>query len=185
MKNLLLILFLLYAITTNGQYSKSGIVEVPNLKSTQIYNQSKEWFFTSFKSAKSVIDVDVINEKIMGKGIATISYNIKSGKSIVPVQNPIDIIISIDIKDGKYRYKVETPFEFINYDSSALERSDFVIDSAINSIPGNALLGKKYREEMKENAKIGIVERAKQIKEIINGLEKSLINHIKESSNNW
>ena len=42
MKNLLSILFLLSVIITNAQYSKSGIIEVPGMKSTQIYNQSKE-----------------------------------------------------------------------------------------------------------------------------------------------
>ena len=184
MKNLLSILFLLSAIITNAQYSKSGIIEVPGMKSTQIYNQSKEWFFTSFKSAKSVIDVDVINEKLMGKGNATISYNQKSGKYIVPVQYPIDINISIDIKDGKYRYKVETQVEFYD-DSSASERANFIIDSSLKMTPGSGLLGNRIRLEMKENVRIGIVEKAKQVKEIIEGLEKSLKNHIKSSSDNW
>jgi hypothetical protein len=38
---------------------------------------------------------------------------------------------------------------------------------------------------MKENVRIGIVEKAKQVKEIIEGLEKSFKNHIKSSSDNW
>jgi hypothetical protein len=102
----------------------------------------------------------------------------------VPVQYPIDINISIDIKDGKYRYKVETQVEFYD-DSTASERANFIIDSSLKMTLGSGLLGNRIRLEMKENVRIGIVEKAKQVKEIIEGLEKSLKNHIKSSSDNW
>ncbi len=184
MKHVLSLLLIFCAFTSDAQYSKSDIVEVPNLKANQIYNKSKEWFFISFKSAKSVIDVDVQNEKLMGKGIATISYTQKSGKYVVPINLPFDINISIDIKDGKYRYKIETQIEYYD-ESTALERSNIIVDSVMKVTPGSSLLGKKFREDMRENTRVGIVEKARQIRENIESLERSLKKHINSTSDNW
>ncbi len=184
MRHILSLILILSAFSSDAQYSKSDVIEVPNLKANQIYNKSKEWFFISFKSAKSVIDVDVQNEKLMGKGIATISYTQKSGKYVVPVNIPFDINISIDIKDGKFRYKIDTKLEYYD-ESTALERSNTIVDSVLKATPGSSLLGKKMREDMKENTRLGIVEKARQIKENIESLERSLKKHINSTTDNW
>ena len=183
MKKLLVFLMVLVSFVSYGQYSKSGIVDVPNMKSEQIYRQSKEWFFNYFKSAKAVIDVDVPNEKLMGKGNNTIKYYLKNNPYLIQI--PMDIIITIDIKDEKYRYNIETTMGYTTDELGATQKANNMIDSVMKVTPGSFLLGKKFREEMKENTLYSIHETNKQIKETIDGLEVILKGSIKEKKDNW
>lgn len=185
MKKLLLLIVVLFSLNSYGQYNKFGIVDVPNMKSDQIYKQTKEWFFNTFKSAKAVIDVDIPNEKIMGKGIGTISYVQKISNISVPTKILMDIIITIDIKDGKYRYNIETPYYYFSNENLAIERSDKIMDSVWKVTPGSWVVSKKMKEEMKENTLKSIHEQNTQVKSTIDELEIILKNSIKEKKDNW
>ncbi len=179
------LLFSLSTLIGYGQYSKNGIVEVPNMKSEQIYPQVKEWFFTMFKSAKAVIEVDVPNQKVMGKGNTYINLESKMGKQIIPFQVPMDIIINVDIKDGKYRYNIETTMGYTTNPESAVQRAEYLTDSILKVTPGSYLLGKKFREDMKENTYNTVIQTTTQIKQTIDGLELLLKSSIKEKKDNW
>ena len=185
MKKIVTSFFIFFFIQTNAQYSKSGIVDGLNLKSSQIYNQSKEWFFTNFKSAKAVIEVDVINEKLMGKATTIIAYNTKSGKYIVPIQKPMDLNITIDIKEGKYRYNIETQFKYYNEEEITIEMTSNYIDSILKITPGSGIIGNKGRQELKETTRLNLIEESKQIRDRINGLEQILKSSIKINNDNW
>jgi len=185
MKKLLVFSMVLVSYVSYGQYTKSGIIEVSNMKSEQIYRQSKEWFFNSFKSAKSVIDVDITNEKLMGKGVSHISYISTINNIDVPIVLPMDIIITIDIKDGKYRYNIETPHFWTTDENAVVERTNKMLDSVWKVTPYGWMVSKKLKEEEKKNTIKSIREQNLQVKSTIDILEKSLISSIKEKKDNW
>lgn len=181
----IVLIFLFLFIQTNAQYSKSGIVDGLNLKSSQIYNQSKEWFFANFKSAKTAIEVDVINEKLMGKATSIIVYNAKIGKNIVPIQKPLDLKITIDIKDGKYRYNIETLSKYYNEEEITIVMTSLYVDSILRITPGSSFIGNKVRQELKEITRLNLIEESKQIRDKINGIEQILKSSIKINNDNW
>jgi len=85
-----------------GQTTVSEIVKVDStLKKATLFSNGLTWFAYQFKSSNDVIQMkDLESGKIIGKGI--FEYVTQNGKSI-----PRHIVITLTVKDGKYKYDIE------------------------------------------------------------------------------
>ena len=87
----------------DGKIFYEGIVETPNLTKVDLYNNAKQWFVDYFKSSKDVIqNEDKDQGRIVGKGIIFISRKDNGSKG----DYNDEITIQVDVKDGKYRYRI-------------------------------------------------------------------------------
>ncbi len=87
----------------DGRIVYEGIVETPNLAKMDLYNNAKQWFVDYFNSSKDVIqNEDKDQGRIIGKGIIFIY------RKTISINGAYDdrITVQIDLKDGKYRYKI-------------------------------------------------------------------------------
>jgi hypothetical protein len=120
-----------------------------NQKASEMYVRAKSWIALNFKSANDVIQADITNEKIIAKGVSKNYITTKYGNQIINVPYDIGIIVTFDIKEGKYRYNVQTTESTAEVPTP--ERAEAMVDSIIRVTPGGGLIGKKGREAMKLN----------------------------------
>lgn len=82
------------------------IVTVDNTSKDELYNRGKIWFARSFKSSMDVVQLDdKENGKIIGKGIISFENpGLKIGKN---ASGYFEFMITIDIKQNKFRYTIE------------------------------------------------------------------------------
>lgn len=159
MKYLIVIILIASSIFSNaqlvidsviGKYSISEVIQT-DLNSHELYTLGKEWFALNFKSANAVVQLDVKDEKIIGKGVSTIHIIHEISKISIPLT--IDLVVTLDFKDLKYRYKVEcnsyhyTPVS-MEEEAAPLEESyRKSLDSALKaSGVGSLMYGKKARD---------------------------------------
>ncbi|WP_121811000.1 DUF4468 domain-containing protein [Mucilaginibacter kameinonensis] len=87
--------------STTNQVTYKQIIQVPGVSAIDIYNRSREWFATTFKSANSVLQLqDKDAGKLIGKGVFSHSYPLNAG---VFENYTIGFTINITVKEGKYR----------------------------------------------------------------------------------
>ncbi|MFN8347473.1 MAG: DUF4468 domain-containing protein [Spirosomataceae bacterium] len=84
----------------------SEVIEVPNVSKDELYLRANTWLSRAFKSAKAVIDVqDKEAGKIIAKGnVMTIIKVPLVGKQEA---GAVEMTITIQTKDGKYKYTVD------------------------------------------------------------------------------
>jgi hypothetical protein len=113
MKKLILILFLL------PLFAKAQKIELPLKDSTIMYEEiisvkdsgatadkmftlAQSWFANTFNNSKSVLRVnDRVSHQLIGKGSELFENGIGYNPSVY-----LNYTIAVDIKDGKYRYRV-------------------------------------------------------------------------------
>ena len=103
MKRLLMFIIpLCFIQISQGQTIVSEVITVDStLKKSTLFSNGLTWFAYQFKSSKDVIQMkDLESGKIIGKGI--FEYVDQHGKSI-----PRHILITLSVKDGKYKYDIE------------------------------------------------------------------------------
>lgn len=72
------------------------------ISADKLFTLAQTWFANTFKSSKSVLQVnDRVSMKLIGKGTASYSNGVG-----VDAISYISYTIAVDIKNGKYRYKV-------------------------------------------------------------------------------
>lgn len=92
------------------------VVKVEGATKDELYVRAREWFARSFKSSKSVIQMeDKEAGKIIGKGSSSGLYTVLM--STVPYK--LDFTVSITVKEGRYRYEI-SPFDTQNSSSEGL-----------------------------------------------------------------
>ncbi|MBC8319089.1 MAG: DUF4468 domain-containing protein [Bacteroidetes bacterium] len=98
----LFIILLSFTLMTLGQTIVSEIIVVDSTqKKSTLFSNGLTWFAYQFKSSNDVIQMkDLESGKIIGKGI--FEYVDQNGKSI-----PRHILITLAVKDGKYKYDIE------------------------------------------------------------------------------
>jgi hypothetical protein len=89
--------------STSGDVTYKGVIEVPNATASELYSRAKTYYLKSFKNANSVIQADVKDVQVSGKGVLLLSTSRKSGLFSQPEQFPVTI--EIRVKDGRYRYE--------------------------------------------------------------------------------
>jgi hypothetical protein len=124
-------------------------VVTTNQKASEMYVKAKSWIALNFKSANDVIQADIPNEKIIAKGISKNYLTSKYGNQIINIPYDMGIIVTFDIKEGKYRYNVQTTESLAEVPTEG--RAEAMVDSIIKVTPGGGLIGKKTREAMKLN----------------------------------
>ena len=78
------------------EHMYKSVAEV-SLSKEQIYKRTLQWISKSFKSAKSVIEYQDMEEgKIIGNGATSFFY-------LGITEYPVLFTMAVDIKDGKYR----------------------------------------------------------------------------------
>lgn len=82
------------------------VVQVDSiLSSKELYQRARSWFAESYRSAQDVIQMDdKENGKIIGKG--SIKYNSNVFIASEGTRGWIRYTISIQVKDGRYRYEI-------------------------------------------------------------------------------
>jgi hypothetical protein len=88
-----------------NQVTYKQIIEVPGVSAGEIYNRSREWFATTFKSANAVLQMqDKEAGKLIGKGNFSHAYLVSAG---VVLNYIIDFTVNVTIKEGKYRVIID------------------------------------------------------------------------------
>jgi hypothetical protein len=91
-----------YPLNENGEAEFVEVVEV-DLQQKTLYANAKEWVATTFGDYKSVIQFeDDENYKLILKGLSKVPY---IGK-IFDKEEKVGYIVTIECKDGKYRYRI-------------------------------------------------------------------------------
>jgi len=176
----ILFLFILTMFTCARSFSQEVIVT--NQKSSEMYSKAKSWVAVNFKSANDVIQADIPNEKIIVKGISKNTLISKYGDKDIPFPWELGIVVTFDIKEGKYRYSVETSESPIDILSD--ERAEYMVDSVLKVTPGGGMIGKKGRESMKVN----MINIQDQKNKVIKGNIESTASSIKSfmlKNDNW
>jgi len=97
--------FLITLLIVNASLGQTIVTEIvkvdSTLKKSTLFSNGLSWFAYQFKSSNDVIQMkDLESGKIIGKGI--FEYVDQNGKSI-----PRHIIITLTVKDGRYKYEIE------------------------------------------------------------------------------
>jgi hypothetical protein len=117
MKTLFTLSFALLCLTSTAQSTKvklpitDGLLSYEKVitldssyKAQMLYKSAKTWFVNTFHNAKAVIQSeDQMNGRFLAKCIMPINASIWCNGSITP---EIGMYIQIDVKDGKYRYRL-------------------------------------------------------------------------------
>jgi len=129
MRTLLIVFLTLLYITANAQDTskvKLPLIDsylqyqnVVTLDSTYsestLYKATKTWFVNMFKSAKYVIQSeDQVNGRFLGKAEVLVPAGLLIYGSVAP---EIKFYLQLDVKRGKYRYKIYN-FSYAFYDMS-------------------------------------------------------------------
>ncbi|MGB5024739.1 MAG: DUF4468 domain-containing protein [Saprospiraceae bacterium] len=86
--------------TKDGNIYYEQIVNVDSVDKNQLFNAARIWFSNTFKSAKSVLDLDDRNTgRLIGNGNLTYSTSLQK----VYGERRASFKIDITLKDGKYR----------------------------------------------------------------------------------
>ncbi|GAB2528122.1 DUF4468 domain-containing protein [Rufibacter soli] len=101
----------------DGVITYEGVVDMGESKSKDIlYKAARQWFVETYKDANAVLQMDdKADGKLIGKGLHP--YSFVNGVNISEVK--LSFIVNIDVKDGKYRYKLYS-FSGENKNSSLL-----------------------------------------------------------------
>lgn len=103
-----------FPFDASGKIVYSSVIEDEGQSKDELYLKTKYFFVNTFKSANNVIQMDDKEAGILiGKGSQRIMVDLKK------VSVPVDVLftIQIEIKDGKYQYKIYD----ITFDNSAGE----------------------------------------------------------------
>ncbi|MGI4820263.1 MAG: DUF4468 domain-containing protein [Janthinobacterium lividum] len=94
--------------STTGKVSYQGVVQVPGATQASLYANAKKWFATAPGPTKIVLDTDNPTAgKISGKTSELVMQNFLGAN----VQVPLWRTITIQVKPGRYRYKI-TDYSF-------------------------------------------------------------------------
>jgi hypothetical protein len=100
-----------------GKLYYEGVVDVPaTSKQADLYRTGRTWFVDTYVDAKEVLQLDdKADGKMMGKG--RYKYSFLNGINISQVL--MRFTLALDVKDGKYRYRMYN-FEGDNTNTSML-----------------------------------------------------------------
>jgi hypothetical protein len=89
--------------STTGKVSYQGVVQVPGATQASLYANAKKWFATAPGPTKIMLDTDDPKAgKISGKTSELVMQNFLGAN----VQVPLWRTITIQVKPGRYRYKI-------------------------------------------------------------------------------
>lgn len=111
-----------------GRVTYTGIVQVDDVSSDELYNRAKRWFVDTYKSGKDVIQLDdKENGEIIGKGFFEEMWMVTfyGGQNVNVWQT-----IKVQMKDGRYRYEI-TDFRMKYFVSASQYTSSSNVDVAL------------------------------------------------------
>lgn len=104
---------LIISLKTNAQTTSDlyfinsyTVIKCDSAESNEIRRAIKEWISNGFRNARNVIEIDE-ETKISVKGMDKFSRQYNYGPHIHTFQGYIHFRIDFEIKDGKFRYKVD------------------------------------------------------------------------------
>ncbi|MBP9946337.1 MAG: DUF4468 domain-containing protein [Vicinamibacteria bacterium] len=81
------------------------VVQTEGKSADQLYSAALAWFPTAFKSGKAVLDVqDKAAGKLIGKAVER--WEAPALLARTPLSGAVSYLVTIDVKDGRYRYTV-------------------------------------------------------------------------------
>jgi len=128
-----------------------------------LYRKAKEWFVNSFNSGKDVIQLDDASTgKLIGKSFFIVNTLERDASGdLVHYDNSVWFTITINVKDGKYRYII----------------SDFIVEYHYKQpgIPLETLLVQLSSEAVGTGSKLDFqLTPKKRIKDLIASLKKAM-----------
>jgi hypothetical protein len=174
MKNIVLIIFLFFSISSNcqtilpvdnesGKVTYKDVVSVDSVTAGDLYRRAKAWFAESYGSSKEVIqNDDPSTYTIQGKGIFKSTYTI-AGSTYD--WGRINYVITIACKDGRYKYIITNYYhDYPGYPSYAI--------GEVTNTMTCGLLRKKDVESIKEQVDI---QSKLLVQSLYTGMHKTLI----------
>ncbi len=92
----------------NGIVTYQEVVSAEGVSADDLFNSARLWFLENFKYSKEVIQYENKETGIISGNASTtirINYNVAM-MGDMPVENKLTMTISIDVKEGKFRYKI-------------------------------------------------------------------------------
>lgn len=80
------------------------VVQADSVSQSVLHTRANEWFVYAFNSAKNVIELDEKDGKIIGKG--NFMFRGKPFSSGTNSTGPVSFVITIETKDGRYKYTI-------------------------------------------------------------------------------
>jgi len=87
----------------DGKVTYVGVVEIEGVTQKELHKRANFWFAKTYKSSQDVIQMDT-EEQIISKGFYTIRAG---GSGLGGYEMQVWNTLTIQFKDGKYRYIVE------------------------------------------------------------------------------
>lgn len=148
-----------------GQNEKSKfeftVIDTLSDSKENIYSRAKIWLANTFVSSKAVIELDDRdNGKIIGRGV--LKYDSKYNLIYIS-RNIIDFIVTVDVKEGKYRVVFSEFYFKANTDGGYVDGGNLNNDKPKNTWN----LSKKQWEKIKEDVR-------SRISFVIDDLKKSM-----------
>ncbi|HOZ13379.1 MAG TPA: DUF4468 domain-containing protein [Tenuifilaceae bacterium] len=140
----------------NGEVEFTEVIET-NLSKAKLYSNAQEWIAKTFGDYKSVIQLeDNENGKLIIKGNSNV--NCQGRTEVMQTKEKISYTLTIEVKEGKYRYKVDNVF---------ITQSIYALGSTIYSKPFSPLehleLMAKYSKELDSLQKVDITKMKKKL----------------------
>ena len=87
-------------LDSEGKPGYERVNKVEGVSKEELFKRASRWFVKTYNSSKDVLQVnDVSSGELIGKGSTPIAAKIQR----VTWQNDVDYILSVKIKEGKYR----------------------------------------------------------------------------------
>ncbi len=150
----------------DGKIVYEGVVTEPGKKKDLLYVTARKWFVNTYYDSKQVMQMDdKAAGSLMGKGIHAYAFS----NGIHVSQISVRFTVAIDIKDGKYRYRI---YEFDPYNTSSSFLGDKTTiqqsyEWSYNELAANKRV--KYHAKMLEGLNA-------EVKGIVASLEKAMKN---------
>jgi hypothetical protein len=155
--------------TKDGVIAYEGIIKVDSTqKAIDLYRKGREWFVNTYVDAKEVLQLDdKADGKLIGKG--AYKYSFVNGINVSQVR--LRFILNLDVKDGRYRYRIYT-FSGENTNTSMLGGANATQLRTIDYDKSYEAL--KKGDRVKYNTKI-LEGLDTQVKVIVASLEKAMM----------
>jgi hypothetical protein len=91
--------------TTTKLITYTEVVQMPGVQAAELFKRAKKWVYNFYKSPSTVIQtMDSVNYVFVGRHTIDIIKTLKDGTKLPA--NYMNYNITINFKDGKYRYKI-------------------------------------------------------------------------------
>lgn len=189
---ILLITFicLIISLKTNAQTTSDlyfinnyTVIKCDSAKSNEIRRAIKEWISNGFRNARNVIEIDE-ESKISVKGMDKFSHQYNYGPHIQTFQGYIHFRIDFEIKDEKFRYKIDNIIIELGKDRIPYSDYEGYVQAANTETSKKWFIAKSAREN-EVRARSETIQIIRQKLTTLNKLVELIPSIIHKSRDDW